>query len=168
MRPLRSRTQPRDILVDANLLILLAVGSFEPRLIERHKRTRQFTIEDYGLLRRFLARFRTVVATPNVLTEVSNLVDQSGGTSREGLQALLASIIEVLEEHYIPSRDGCGVEEFQRLGLADAAILHLAQSRARSRGDLLVLTDDLHLYLALQRRGLEAVNFNHLREQSWS
>lgn len=164
MRPLRSRTQPRDILVDTNLLILLAVGSFEPRLIERHKRTRQFTTEDYGLLRRFLARFRRVVATPNVLTEVSNLVDQSGGTSREGLQALLASIIEVLEEHYIPSRDSCDVEEFQRLGLADAAILHLA----RTRGDLLVLTDDLHLYLALQRRGLEAVNFNHLREQSWS
>lgn len=164
MRPLRSRPQSRDILVDTNLLILLAVGSFETRLIERHKRTRQFTVEDYGLLRRFLTRFRTVVSTPNVLTEASNLVDQSGGTSRESLQALLASLIKVLDERYVPSRDGCAVEEFQRLGLADSAILHLA----KSRGDLLVLTDDLHLYLALQRRGLEAVNFNHLREQSWS
>ncbi len=31
----------------------------------------------------------------------------------------------------------------------------------------MVLTDDIHLYLALQRRGLAAVNFNHLREQAW-
>lgn len=168
MRSSRRRAHPRDLLVDTNLLVLLAIGSFEPRLIERHKRTRHFTVEDYGLLRRFLARFRTVITTPNVLTEASNLIDQGVGTKREGLQALLASIIGVLEESYIPSQEGCGVEEFQRLGLADSAILHLAQSRSRSRSDLLVLTDDLHLYLALQRRGLEAVNFNHLREQSWS
>lgn len=168
MRLSRSRTHPRDLLVDTNLLVLLAIGSFEPGLIERHKRTRQFTVADYRLLRQFLARFRTVVSTPNVLTEASNLVDQGVGAKREGVQALLASIIGALEEHYIPSQEGCGVEEFQRLGLADSAILHLAQSRAQSRRDLLVLTDDLHLYLALQRRGLEAVNFNHLREQSWS
>lgn len=164
MRSLRRGAQPRDLLVDTNLLVLLAVGSFEPGLIERHKRTRQFTVEDYRLLRRFLARFRTVVATPNVLTEASNLIDQGTGAKGERLQAFLASIIGVLEEEYISSREGCGVEEFQRLGLADSVILQLAQSRR----DLPVLTDDLHLYLALQRRGLEAVNFSHLREQSWS
>ncbi len=31
----------------------------------------------------------------------------------------------------------------------------------------MILTDDIHLYLALQSRGLKAINFNHLREQAW-
>jgi hypothetical protein len=101
---------------------------FEPGLIGRHKRTHQFTIEDYWLLRRFLGQFRSLVSTPNILTEASS-----------------------------------GLEEFGRLGLADASILRLAQGL----GDLAVLTDDIHLYLALQKRGLEPLNFNHLREMSW-
>lgn len=163
MRSRRRRPQPRHLLVDTNLLILLTVGSFEPGLIGRHKRTHQFTVEDYRLLREYLRRFRTLVTTSNILTEVSNLVDQVGAPISQKLQELLASIIGVLEEQYVVSRDCCGLEEFRRLGLADASILRLAQDQ----GDLAVLTDDIHLYLALQKRGLEAVNFNHLREISW-
>jgi hypothetical protein len=47
------------------------------------------------------------------------------------------------------------------LGLTDAAIAML-QSRK-----LLVLTVDLNLWLALQRRGVDAVDFNHLRALNW-
>jgi hypothetical protein len=45
---------------------------------------------------------------------------------------------------------------FMRLGLTDAAI-----TRVCSRG-ILVLTADVALHLELQRRGLDAINFNHL------
>jgi predicted nucleic acid-binding protein len=159
----RSEALGRTLLVDTNLLVLFTVGSSDPRLIERHKRTQQFTAEDYRLLEDVLSRFQTVVTTPNVLTEVSNLVDQVGGPVAQTLQELLVSVIGKLEEQYVASSDCCGLEEFRRLGLADAAILRLAQDR----GDLMILTDDIHLYLALQRSGLEAINFNHLREQVW-
>jgi rRNA-processing protein FCF1 len=159
----RQKRQPRHIFVDTNLLLLFVVGSSEPRLIARHKRTNQFTVEDYKLLRKFLRRFQSLVATPNVLTEVSNLLDQAGGPVPQKLQKLLASVIEELDEQYVASRDCCALEEFRRLGLADSSILRLAQGE----GDLAVLTDDGHLYLALQKKGIAAVNFNHLREISW-
>lgn len=163
MRSRRRRSQTRHLLIDTNLLLLFVVGFSQPYLIERHKRTRHFTAEDYKLLCGVLSQFRTLVTTPNVLTEVSNLLDQAGGPTPQKLQELLASVIGKLEEHHFASRDCCRLEEFRRLGLADSSILRLAQDR----GDLAVLTDDLHLYLALQKRGLEAVNFNHLRERSW-
>ena len=163
MRSRRKRLRSRHLLIDTNLLLLFVVGSSEPSLIERHKRTCQFTVEDYELLRRVLSQFRSLVTTPNVLTEVSNLVDQSGAHDPQPLQEFLAAIVGKLEEQYVASRDGCGMEEFRRLGLADSTIIRLAQDK----GDLAVLTDDIHLYLALQRRGLETVNFNHLREMSW-
>jgi hypothetical protein len=46
---------------------------------------------------------------------------------------------------------------FPDLGLTDAAILMAA------RGKCLVLTADLELHLALQARGIDAINFNHIR-----
>jgi hypothetical protein len=51
---------------------------------------------------------------------------------------------------------------FERLGLADAAIATVC-----SRG-ILVLTTDVELQLALQRRGADALNFNHVRMSAWN
>ena len=51
---------------------------------------------------------------------------------------------------------------FSYLGLADAAIAMASQN------NLLVLTDDLALHNALTQRGADALNFNHVRQLSWS
>jgi hypothetical protein len=48
--------------------------------------------------------------------------------------------------------------EYRRLGLADAALLCVADSGAT------ILTDDVDLYLAAVRAGLKAINYNHIRE----
>lgn len=152
---------PRNILVDTNLLVLFAVGSCEPQMIPRHKRTNQFTVDDYHLLEEYLRQFRSVMTTPNVLTEVSNLVDQIDEKAGRLLQERLGKVIGVLDEHYAPSSELTQVEEFPRLGLADSSILRFAGR------DRMVLTDDIRLYLALQRRGFPSINFHHLRERAW-
>lgn len=149
------------MLLDTNLLVLLTIGSHERALIPRHKRTNQFTVEDYDLLVAILDDFPRHVTTPNILTEASNLVDQIDGKVAQLLQGQLERIVGVLDEQYIPSSEAARVDEFRRLGLSDSAILLLAG------GDLLVLTVDLHLYLALEKRKLAVRNFNHLRELSW-
>jgi hypothetical protein len=51
---------------------------------------------------------------------------------------------------------------FSRLGLTDAAMATVC-----SRG-ILVLTADLDLQLALQHRGADALNFNHVRMLGWN
>ena len=65
----------QSILIDANLLVLLVVGRTRRSLIADHKRLSSFTAEDYDLLLSVIGS-RTIVVTPNTLTEASNLLKQ--------------------------------------------------------------------------------------------
>lgn len=161
-RTLELRRSKKRLLIDTNILLLYVVGSLGLERIARHKRTAKFTIQDYQLLQKVLREFGGIVATPNVLTEVSDLLSQTDKETKAKLLALFAvRVVPDLEEQYVRSREAAEMIEFLRLGLTDATILSLPKK------DLTVLTDDLHLYLALQRRGIDAVNFNHLREAGW-
>jgi predicted nucleic acid-binding protein len=151
----------KKLLVDTNILLLYVVGSLSLDHIARHKRTDTFTVEDYSLLHRLLCQFGRVVVTPNILTEVSNLLGYTDKKTKEKLLALLRTLIPTFDEHYVQSHEAASIPEFLRLGLADASIL------ACPPQSLTILTDDLHLYLALQRRRVEVINFNHLREGFW-
>ena len=153
----------RRLLVDTNVLLLFLVGSLDPDLIAKHKRVNQFTVEDFHLLDDLLRRYVAILTTPNVLTEVTNLAMQIGGAAKERLPSLLGVLLQKggFEEHVAESKEASKVEEFRRLGLTDAGIIHL------TRKEWTVLTDDLPLYLALQVRGLAAINFHHLRERMW-
>ena len=155
-RPKESRRK-RKLLVDTNILLLYIVGSLSLDRIARHKRTDTFTVEDYWLLEGLLRKFSGIVVTPNILTEVSNLLGYTDKKTRESLLILLGSLVRIFEEHYVRSMEAVEAAEFSRLGLADSSILSCPT-------DLTVLTDDLHLYLALQRRGVDVINFNHLRD----
>jgi hypothetical protein len=160
---LRQAWRNRSLLIDANILVLYLVGSLDPDLIERHKRLEKFTIEDFRLLQELLRPLPPIVTTPNVLTEVSNLAVQIGGATKENLRILLAALLQrgVFQEYVVESVEASRIQEFRRIGLTDAGIVLMAQR------EWAVLTDDLPLYLALQSRGIEAINFNHLREKTW-
>lgn len=152
----------KRLLVDTNLLLLYIVGSLNPEKITRHKRTDKFTIEDYKLFLELMRRLGSqIVVTPHILTEVSNLVGQTDERTKRNLMLLLGSLVPVFEERTVSSAEAVRVPEFTRLGLTDSTILYLSEQ------GVAVLTDDLPLYLALMSRGVEAINFNHLREQAW-
>src|SRR5436305_13062515 len=156
-----ARWRGKKLLIDTNILLLYIVGSLSPDQIARHKRTDNFTVEDYRLLDRVLRQFGGIVVTPNILTEVSNHLGQTDEKTKTKLWALLGALVPVFDERHIQSREAVGVAEFSRLGLTDASIL------ACPPQDLTILTDDLHLYLALQRRGAGVINFHHLRDAAW-
>jgi len=151
------RYQSRGLLVDTNILLLHFVGSFDRRLIPRFKRTMQFREEDYDLLTGLISRFRRLVTTPHVMSEVNSLSGQIGEPARTKYFAEFARQIAVLDEQYVPSATAAQVEQFVKVGLADSGILHLAGKR------YLVLTDDARLFAILGHLGIDAVNFNHIR-----
>ncbi len=69
----------KGVLVDANLLVLLLVGTVNRRRIGDFKRTQSFTAEDFDLLRKLIAHLGPrMVATPHVLSQVSDLTDLKG------------------------------------------------------------------------------------------
>ena len=148
------------LLVDTNLLVLLAVGMVNRDRIENFKRTRQYTVQDFDLLLRVLGRWRSLHTVPHVLAEVSNLTDLPG-SERPKVRQVLKETISVLTEVELSSVRAAQDPIYPALGLVDAAIAAIAREH-----ECTVLTDDLDLYLRLQHDNLQALNFTHLRARA--
>ncbi|MCA1630376.1 MAG: hypothetical protein LC785_04070 [Acidobacteria bacterium] len=150
------------VLIDTNLLLLFFVGLYDPERIPKFKRTATFTVEDFQTLLGFFKFFGKVVTTPNILTEVSNLAGQLPEKLKQSFYPLFAQQLTLLEEHYATSAKLSSTEQFPRLGLTDSGIFDLSQNR------YLVLTDDFRLAGYLDSRGIDVINFNHIRPMNWS
>jgi len=145
------------LLIDSNLLLLLFVGLRDRDRIQKFKRTAQFIIQDFDRLAAFAKRFKQVVTTPGILTEVSNLLGQLPDNIRHYFWQHFALGLKSLHEHYTPSQELGDESAFPNFGLTDTAILHAAV------GKYLVLTDDLRLAQYLIGRKIDVINFNQLR-----
>jgi rRNA-processing protein FCF1 len=117
----------------------------------------QFTVDDFELLVAFIGRFKEVVTTPSILTEVSNLLGQLPDSLRHSFYQHFAYGLKNLREHYTPSQELGDEKAFPKFGLTDTAILQAAN------GKYLVLTDDFRLTQYLLSRHVDVINFNHLR-----
>ena len=149
------------LVVDTNLLLLYLVGLHDPGRIETFKRTRAYSVDDFDLLVYIISQFGGFSTTPNIITEVSNLVE---GVEYDDVPLLtvLRDKIIYREEHYVESRIILSNtdETFVKFGVSDTVLYHLAQA------NYLILTVDLPLWAFLQNKGLSALNFNNLRSDS--
>ena len=147
------------IILDANLLLLLVVGSADRSFIAKHKRLRSYTDEDFDLLLLLLSRVNGIIVTPNTLTETSNLAGYISDPARTVIYQMFRAIVQApaTAELSVESKLAVSGAEFVRLGLTDSVLLHLAT------GSHTLLTADVDLYLAATTRGLKAENFNHFR-----
>lgn len=148
----------RRVLIDANLLVLLAVGSTDKSLISRHKRSRKFTPKDFDLLVSMLSVASEILLTPHALAEASNLVCNTDPPTKAQILAKLKFIIDNYLEIYTESKVAAEEQIYYRLGLTDAMLLNFA------RKGIVILTDDLDLYLAAHAAGCEAINFTYSME----
>jgi hypothetical protein len=143
------------------LLLLFFVGLHDRARISRFKRTASFSVEDFDTLIGLIERYKKIVTTPSILTEVSNLLGQLPGSLRISFFQRFSFGLKMLHEHYAASRKLADQKPFPRFGLTDAAIIEAA------RGQIVVLTDDFPLVQYLQRENVEVINFNHLRQFHW-
>jgi|HubBroStandDraft_6_1064221.scaffolds.fasta_scaffold427569_2 hypothetical protein len=150
----------RGVLLDTNLLLVLAVGNYRKERILSFKRTLQYTIEDYTLLTRIAAYFDRRVTTPNILTEVDNLARQLPSIEYKAISAALAELISGLLEIYVPSLDASKTKTHEIFGLTDCVTV-------MSAADVLLVTDDLRLASFVSQRGRDAININHIRTMNW-
>lgn len=148
----------RSVLLDTNLLCLLVIGRVGEEQIERHKRLSRYDRAAFALLKETLNQFDQLVLCPHVLAECSNLVRQPDQSLQLAAANELAVIIGITKEQHLPAVTAVADKDYRRLGLTDAVLLQLATP------GYILLSDDLDLYLVASRRGIMAVNFNHLRE----
>lgn len=148
-----------SILVDSGPLLLLLIGSVDPKLIPRHKRLDAYSESHFDELNRYVESYGRVLVTPNILTEVSNLAGSfklGDDELKRRVLSRLARLIQDVLEVVVPSREAAAQAEFVRLGLTDSGIL------STSEESITVLTADFNLYQALLGRGRTAINVFHL------
>ena len=154
------RHRNAGIILDTNMLLLYFVGLLDPRIIPTFKRTDNFAIEDFYTLQAILTLIPRVVTTPNILTEVSNLLGQLPNYQKVPCFDLLAAGIELLDEQYLESKPIAAMGEFRRFGITDAGLMTLAKAH-------LIVTIDFPLSNYLSSAGIDVLNFNNIRMLNW-
>jgi len=152
----------KGILVDTNILLLYIVGKTNKRRVPIFKRTDRFAPEDFDTLSKILTKFQKVITTPSILTEVSNLANQLNEPERAQCFTFFASEIQNIEENYCDSKLASQEPKFLTFGLTDCGIAQISQDK------YLVLTDDFPLSNYLTNKGIDTLNFNHIRHLGWS
>lgn len=153
--PLLERYRGKPVILDANILLLHWCASFDPELVQTFKRLNSFSGEDIALLHQTLKSFSAITTTPHVLTEVSNLANSLPNWMKEDWSTHFSKQIQVISEEWI-SATSIATGDFMKLGLTDAGLAELAKTHV-------ILTLDFPLSNSLESRGLNVINFTHLR-----
>ena len=148
---------PASAFIDTNLLVLLLVGSVDRSLVERHRRTRNFVLDDYDRLTAMVDTLEHVYVTPNTLTETSNLLH---GSQDIRLMKQLKILTEQAIEVYVASQVAVNSSVFSRLGLTDAVLLESISA------DRPLITVDVGLYSAALAKG-DKFSYNFVHWQTW-
>lgn len=158
-----SQRLPRNstILIDTNLAILLCVGLSGPSNIEKHKRLAAYDEQDFHLLTDLLGDDPSLVFSPYVLGETSNLVRQVANPLKRQLCTILRELILRADEVLAASSKIVDDIGYMDLGMTDAALLTVLDAHPK----LALLTQDASLYLAASSRGFSAFNFSHVRDE---
>lgn len=161
MQDLINKYRLKGVLIDTNLLLLLLIGGLDKKLITTFKRLNAYQISDYELLTRLIDGFSKIITTPHILTEVCNLTNGLYGKTLSDFFDFFKNSIVLIEEIYEKSNDIVNCPGFNSYGLADTAILNLANN------NFLVITDDLKFANFACSQSADVINFNHIREYSW-
>lgn len=148
----------KNVLLDANLLTMYLVAQLGDGEVESFKRTREYTTADAQILDKTLLGFKSIVTTPQVLTETANLLDWFEGAKRQVLFGYLSHFIIQVDEKYLTAKQIIISPAFIKLGLSDAALYDICHL-----DKCVLLTADLDLYGFAAGHGIEAINFTHLR-----
>jgi len=156
------RHRRNGVLLDANLLLLYEIGRYSEPALKTFPHTKQYAIGDYRLLARLIGLFSSVLTTPNILTEVSNLAGKLHDAGLREFRTNLQGAIGTMSERYCASKLAAASPAFVKFGLTDAGIAALCENQ------FLVLTDDLALAHWLASKKVDVLNFNHIRQMAWS
>jgi hypothetical protein len=157
-----SHYRTKGVLVDANLFILLVIGTYRPSRIASHKHLKAFHSDDFFALQKLLYSFERRITTPHILAETHSLARKKLDKREfDGLAASFRKLIEEMFEIYVPAPEIITEKAYPRLGLTDSAIIKASHG-------VLVLTADGGLERELSRLGRHALNINHIRSKYWT
>ena len=140
-------------------------GQLDANRVQTFSRTKNqgFTEVEICVLEKILSHPSVkIITTPYILTEVSGFIrTEFYGKIQQQVLQIIAQFIQAVKERRPESKKLVQTEFFYRFGLTDSSILDLPPKK------YLVLSIDAKLVIDLQKKGVDAINFNHLRQLNW-
>jgi len=118
----------RDVIIDSNIFILFLAGQINENMIERYTRNSLYTREDYYFLLNLLAGYDRIITSPNILTEVDNILNRITGEDKYKYLVLVKTIYKQTIEKYIETEIVAQNWYFDMLGVTDSSILMMAKN----------------------------------------
>ncbi|MCL2110269.1 PIN domain-containing protein [Microgenomates group bacterium] len=158
----------KGVLLDANTLLAYLVGCENPLNITNHKRIDGYFGKDYDMIAKILSESSSLIITPYILAEVSNLIpldkrakrgrdhtnnqyfDKSVDFLGSGMKESWKRVADLIRDRNVLSR----------LGIADTSIVEVALSKGCA-----VITEDGDLCRELLARECHVCKFSILRAE---
>jgi hypothetical protein len=117
----------RDVIIDTNIFILFLAGQINENRIRNYTRNSLYTKEDYYLLINILSTYDRIITSPNIMTEVDNILNRITGEDKYKYLILVKTIYKQTIEKYIQTETVSQNWYFDELGITDSAILMMAK-----------------------------------------
>jgi predicted nucleic acid-binding protein len=117
----------RDVIIDTNIFILFLAGQINENKIKNYTRNSLYTKEDYYFLLNVLSNYDRIITSPNILTEVDNILNRITGEDKYKYLLLVKAIYKQTMEKYIKTEEVSQNWFFDTLGITDSAILMMAK-----------------------------------------
>ena len=151
--------QRYGVLIDTNLLILLAIGLIDPAQIEKHKKLGAYSIESFKILFEIFNSCQKVYVSSHIIAETSNLITfgMHGDLETKAFIALKGIVdLGVFQELHVNAELLMKNEAYFTYGISDCGLLELVKDK------VVLLTDDYRLSGYAESKGLDVLNFKHL------
>lgn len=164
---------PDGLILDTNILILLLIGNYDKNLIETYPPLtdtgKSYTVDDFKVLSEILGFFKTLVITPQILSELSSLVIKpTNGLYDAVRDKYISSIVARLrnsQERFHKSRFlwDLEIKILRDYGFTDMNLIGLSKNKK-----LPILTDDLPFYIYAQQTipimNYQTIKYAYLRD----
>jgi predicted nucleic acid-binding protein len=117
----------RDVIIDTNIFILFLAGQINENKIQNYTRNSLYTRDDYYLLLNIVANYDRIITSPNILTEVDNILNRITGEDKYKYLILVKNIYKHTIEKYIKTEAVSQNWFFDALGITDSSILMMAK-----------------------------------------
>ena len=151
------------VILDTGPLVFLLIGLYDPSKKTAKDIWQGHTKEELELLLKIIKPFESIIITPQILAECTNLLNQSVDSNK--YQFLLSQIVQPLKEFgevYIEKKIILSYSEFSRFGSTDIGIIECSK-RMKS----LIITEDSNLKLFCHSNKIPCINFHELRPSTW-
>ena len=116
-----------DVIIDSNIFILFLVGQINENKIKDYARNSIYSKEDYYFLLNILSKYDRIITSPNILTEVDNILNRITGDDKYRYLAIVKDIYKQTIEKYLETERVSQNWFFDILGVTDSAIIIMAK-----------------------------------------